>query len=84
MSGIEIWNGIVREVINPIILLLFAVALVLVLWGGFQLIRSADEEQGRATGKRALTWGIIGLVVMVSVYAILTIALNIIGADLPS
>ena len=71
------------EILNPIILLLFGAALVLFLWGGFMFIRDAASDEGRETGKRALFWGIVGMVIMVSVYGILRLAVNTFGVDLP-
>jgi len=64
-------------IINPIIGLLFAAAMVLFLWGGVQLIIGSDT--GRENGKRHLLWGIIGMFIMVSVYGILNLLAGTFG-----
>lgn len=63
-------------IVNPIIRLLFAVAIVVFLWGIFQYIRGAGNEEARATGRRHIIWGLIGLFVMVSVFAIIRIVMS--------
>jgi hypothetical protein len=80
----QIIIAISNEIINPLILLLFGLALVLFLWGAFRFIASADSDEGRETGKRHLTYGIIGMVIMVSVYGILRVVTGAFGVDLPS
>jgi phosphotransferase system glucose/maltose/N-acetylglucosamine-specific IIC component len=72
----------VNEVIVfPLIILLTTIALLVFLWGGFQFVVNAGNEAGRQKGRSQMLWGIIGLLVMLSAYAILTIATNTIGVD---
>lgn len=82
-SAAELVARIIEFVINPIIGLLFAAALVFFLWGGFQFISNAEGDAGRETGRRHMLWGIIGLFVMVSVIGILTILGNTFGFSVP-
>ncbi len=73
--------------INPLIALIFVAALLYFLWGLFMFISTAGEDTKRAEGKQHMLWGIIGMVIMVSVFAILRIGLNTFGVtnqDLPS
>lgn len=72
-------NSINEVILNPIIYLLFAVALVVFLWGIFQMIRGAASEDARSDGRRNIMWGIIGMLIMVSVYGILDVILNTFG-----
>lgn len=76
----EIFNqflsNVVIQIINPLILLLVAVAFVLFIWGGFKFIANAGDETKRSEGKRAIMWGLIGLVIIFGVYGILNIALG--------
>lgn len=67
------------EIVNPIITLLFAVALVVFLWGVFQYIRNSDSSDDRKTGTKHIIWGLVGLVIMVSAYTIIWIALDTFG-----
>jgi multidrug transporter EmrE-like cation transporter len=70
-------------IIFPLITLLAAIALLLFLWGGLQFVLGAGNPEARKTGQRHMIWGIIGLLVMVSAYAILSVAVNTLpGAEL--
>lgn len=70
-------------ILNPIIILLFVVALVVFFWGLVEFIYKAGSEDGRETGKRNMIWGIVGMVVMVSVYGIIRLVLNTFGIPYP-
>ena len=67
---------VAREVINPIILLLSAGAFVVFLWGVFEFIKGAGDEKAREEGKKAIFWGLIGLVIIFGAYGIINLALN--------
>ncbi|HMA77993.1 MAG TPA: hypothetical protein VKP88_02520 [Candidatus Paceibacterota bacterium] len=70
-------------ILFPLIVLLSALALLMFLWGGLQYVLGAGNPEARKTGQRHMLWGIIGLLVMVSAYAILSVAVNTIpGAEL--
>ena len=66
-------------IIDPLIILLFALALLLFLWGLAQFILKASSEEGKKEGKRHMLWGIIGIFIMVSVYGILRVLTNTFG-----
>ncbi|MDO8593346.1 MAG: hypothetical protein Q7R59_00360 [bacterium] len=67
---------VVVQIVNPIILLLAAAAFVLFIWGVFEFIRGAADEGKREEGRRAIMWGIIGLVIIFGAYGIINIALG--------
>jgi cell division protein FtsW (lipid II flippase) len=84
---VNIVKGTTTEIINPIIGILFAVALVYFLYGLMMLISSAGNETKRTEGKSHMMWGLVGLVVMVSVYGLLEIGLRTLGvanSDMPN
>ena len=66
-------------IIDPLIGLLFALALIMFIWGLAQLILNAESEDGRTIGKRHMLWGIIGMFIMISVYAIINVLGNTFG-----
>lgn len=68
-------------ILNPIITLLFAVALAYFAYGIVQYIWNPDNEQLREQGKRNMIWGIIGISIMVSVFGIMNLIVSSIGAD---
>ncbi len=65
-----------RLIINPLIILLFALALAYFLWGVFEFISNADNEEKRTEGKSHMIYGVIGLTVMLGVWTILQIVLT--------
>jgi len=65
-----------RLIINPLILLLFALALVFFLYGMFEFIANGDNDEKRTIGKSHMLWGIIGLTIMMGVWFILGIILR--------
>ena len=67
---------VVVQIINPIILLLAATAFVVFLWGLFQFIWHAGDEAKRVEGRKAVLWGLIGLVIIFGAYGIINIALG--------
>ncbi len=72
------------EIINPLIMLLFAAALVYFIYGVVQFIANADNEQARQKGKRHLMYAILGLVIMAGVWGILQLVINTLNVTPPS
>ena len=70
-----------RVIINPIIILLFALAVVYFIYGILQYLMSPDNEEIRQSSKKHMLWGIIGMFIMVSVFGIMNIILNTIGEN---
>ena len=70
-----------QVIINPIILLLFAVAVLVFLYGVFIYVKDSGSEDARATGKQHIIWGIFGMFIMISVFGILTLVMNTIGVS---
>lgn len=76
-----------NALINPLLALIFVAALLYFMWGLFMFISQAGEDAKRAEGKQHMLWGVIGMVIMVSVFAILQIGLRTFGVtnqNLPS
>jgi len=68
---------------NSIIPLIFALAIVMFVWGVVQFfILNADEEAKRTQGKQFMIWGIIALAVMVSVWGLVNILGTTFGLDM--
>lgn len=63
-------------IVYPLIALLLGVAVLVFLWGLFEMVANAGNEEARSTGKRHMLYGIIGIFVMVSALGILKIALT--------
>lgn len=60
----------VRDVIDLLIPLTGAIALLYFFWGMAKFIRNAGSEDGREEGKQTMIWGIIALFVIVTIWGI--------------
>ena len=68
-------------ILFPTISLLSGIAFLVFIYGCALYIMNADNESARAEGKKHITFGIIGLVVMASAFAILSIAAGTFGLN---
>ena len=68
-----------EHILFPFIGLLSGIAFLVFLWGCAEFVFGAANEQARAQGKKHVLWGLIGLFVMVSAWAILTLAAGTFG-----
>ena len=69
-------SSVNKLIINPLILLLFALAVVYFLYGIFEFISNQENEEKKTTGKNHMIWGIIGIVIMMGVFTILNMIMN--------
>ncbi len=65
--------------VDLLIALVVAIALVLFIWGLAVFIFRADDETERAKGRQLMIWGIISLFVIVSIWGIVVILRNLFG-----
>ncbi|MEJ0002243.1 MAG: hypothetical protein WDN09_03675 [bacterium] len=70
-----------RLIINPLIVLLFALAVIYFLWGMFMFLANADNEEKRSVGKLHMIYGVIGMTIMVGVFAIMHVVLDTLSID---
>jgi len=66
-------------ILFPLIALMSGIAFLYFIYGGAVYILNANNDSAREEGKKHIMYGIIGLVVMISAYAILTLATNTFG-----
>jgi hypothetical protein len=81
-SGIDpnvVIANIKSQILNPLIALGFAVALLVFLWGVYESIRDSKSDVGRQTGAQHMLWGIIGLAIMVSAFGLVNLICSTIG-----
>ncbi|MFT7644440.1 MAG: hypothetical protein ACI9BF_000084 [Candidatus Paceibacteria bacterium] len=70
-------------ILFPTIALLSGVALLMFIWGCAEYFMNAANEEARRTGVSHITYGIIGLVIMLSAFSILSIVAGTFGLDVP-
>ena len=69
------------NIVNPFIILLFAVALLVFIWGLVGFVGNAGDEEALTVAKRHVIYGLIGMFIMVSAFGIIRIILNTFGID---
>jgi len=72
-------DNINEFILFPIIALLMAIAFIVFLYGAFNFVKNANNEAARETGRNSLIYGVIGMLVMLSAFSILSIAANTFG-----
>ena len=69
-------SKVVTQIVNPLILLLTAVAVVVFAWGVFVFVWRAGDDKAREEGRRAILWGFVGFVIIFGAYGIINLALS--------
>jgi len=68
-----ILENVKLHILNPIIGLLFVLALVLFLYGWVEYLYQGNVGENRDQAIKSLIWGTVGMTIMLSVYGIMTI-----------
>jgi Type IV secretion system pilin len=63
-------GDLIIAIINVLLGLLFAVAVLFIIIGGYQFVTSAGKEDQAKSGKRTLTYAVIGMVIVILSYMI--------------
>jgi len=82
-------NRVNDLILNPIILLLFALSFVYFVYGIVKFLRSDADDKGtnRTEARSSILWGLVGMLIMFSVYGIIKFVLASFGienADIPA
>jgi len=72
---------VASEIINPLILFLFALAIVFFLYGMLEFLLNQTSDEKKTTGRSHMIWGIVGIAIMMGVWTILNIILNTLNID---
>jgi ABC-type dipeptide/oligopeptide/nickel transport system permease subunit len=64
---------IIIDIINPVLTVLIALAVLVFFKGLVQFIAKSGDEKSHAQGKSLMIWGLIALFVMVSVFGIVRV-----------
>lgn len=78
-TGEAALNRFIDHIIDPFLLLVFALGLFLFMWGFVQFMWDLNKGGDSSAGKQHMLWGVIGMFVMVSFYGIIAILSNTFG-----
>lgn len=76
MNADKLIHNFAKIIVNPLIGLLFGIALIYFLWGVFQYFLKSDSGDSRKQGAQHILWGLIGLMIMVSAFGIINLVLG--------
>ena len=82
MSSITIvpfLRNVNRLILNPLILLAFAISFVLFIYGVVRYLSLDAADSKRKEAQNSILWGIVGMVIMFSVYGIINLILGTFG-----
>lgn len=80
-SVVTLIHKINQVIVNPLITLIFAAAVLIFLYGVFEYVKGADSDDARSTGRNHIIWGVVGMFIMISTFAIMDLIMNTIGAN---
>ena len=72
-------NNVIDLILNPLIELAFGVAFVYFLYGIVKYLSLDAADNKRIEARNAILWGIVGMVVMFSVYGLIRFVLLTFG-----
>jgi hypothetical protein len=78
----QIGMAIIEIIEVYLIPIVMSLGLLAFLWGVVQFIRKGGDPKEREQGRQFMLWGIIGLAVMASVWGLVRVLTNTIGAPL--
>jgi len=84
MTSDQLIIRLYEVVLQPVLLLLLGIAAVWFVMGILQFISGAKIEERRQKGLRHLDQGLIGMIIMFSVFGIISMLANTIGSDDPT
>jgi large-conductance mechanosensitive channel len=74
----KVVDPVIENIVNPILMLMFAVGIVVFVYGVFQIVWGGEENQKK--GKMSIFGGLIGMFIMLSAWGIVRLISNTVGA----
>jgi hypothetical protein len=72
----RILDPIISNVVNPIVMLMFAIGLLVFAYGVFEMIWKGGDADARSKGKMHMLGGVIGMFVMLSAWGLINLVAN--------
>jgi uncharacterized membrane protein YidH (DUF202 family) len=83
MSVCQLLTNLGTAILNPLAALIFASGLLLFIWGIVQFMWNLGSDESRDKGRQHMFWGIIGMAIMLSAYAVINVVANTFGLTYP-
>jgi hypothetical protein len=79
MNGEQVLQNVIIEIFNPMYKLAVALAILYFLYGVFKFIIDMNDPEKKNFGKSHLLWGLVGLLIILSVGGILRLFNDMFG-----
>lgn len=73
--------GIVDNIVLPLVKLLFALTVLIFIWGLIGFFKGTEDPEARKTGQQHILWGVVGIAIMISVYGIIRFVASSLGLE---
>ena len=78
-SGGQDVNSLIQTVVNVMFFILGAVAVIMIIWSGIRYVTSAGNQTAVVSAKNTLIYAVVGLVVALLAYAIVSFVIEALG-----
>jgi uncharacterized membrane protein len=72
----KIIDPIISHIVVPIVQLMFAVAIIVFVYGVIQMVIKGEDAEARAKSKMSIMGGLIGMLIMLSAWGIIYLISN--------
>lgn len=79
-TGIFDEGGIFRTIVNTLLFIIGAIAVIMIIFGGFKYVTSGGDSNGVTSAKNTILYAVIGLIVAVLAFAIIDFVLDSLNA----
>lgn len=77
--GTSDFQALITKLLNVVFSIVGLVAIVMIVYGGFQIMISGGEEKKYEQAKKTITYAVVGLVVVILSYSILNFIVSAFG-----
>jgi len=75
-ATVPLFENIKAYLINPVIYLLFGLALIYFLYGLVELLWAGQVSKNKDQAVQNMIWGVVGMTIMISVYGIMSVVVE--------
>ncbi|MFZ2555527.1 MAG: hypothetical protein WAZ27_00450 [Minisyncoccia bacterium] len=83
-AGEQLLQRIITYIVDPAIRVVFTLGLFLFLWGIIEYLWEVKDGKADGNGRTHMVYGLVGMLIMVSVYGIIALIVNTFGLDISS
>lgn len=74
-------SAVSNQILNPLIILLFAIALIVFIWGLVKFIANGGDEETHTIARRHILYGLLGMFIMFSAFALVRLITGVFSID---